>query len=73
VGPGGEVGLTDINGAMLALGRDRMINVRPLVPAVQCDAEKAAVRERRFDCVSIAFGLRNVTRKEQALARWSGC
>ena len=68
VGPGGEVVLTDINGAMLALGRDRMVNAGRLVPAVQCDAEKLPFASGRFDCVSIAFGLRNVTRKEQALA-----
>jgi len=68
VGPGGEVVLTDINGAMLALGRDRMVNAGRLVPAVQCDAEKLPFASGRFDCVSIAFGLRNVTRKERALA-----
>ena len=68
VGPGGEVVLTDINGAMLALGRDRMVNAGRLVPAVQCDAEKLPFPNAHFDCVSIAFGLRNVTRKEQALA-----
>jgi demethylmenaquinone methyltransferase / 2-methoxy-6-polyprenyl-1,4-benzoquinol methylase len=68
VGTGGEVVLTDINGAMLARGRDRMVNVGRLVPTVQCDAEKLPFANGRFDCVSIAFGLRNVTRKETALA-----
>jgi demethylmenaquinone methyltransferase/2-methoxy-6-polyprenyl-1,4-benzoquinol methylase len=68
VGPNGEVVLTDINGAMLSLGRDRMVNEGRLVPAVQCDAEQLPFPSGHFDCVSIAFGLRNVTRKENALA-----
>jgi demethylmenaquinone methyltransferase / 2-methoxy-6-polyprenyl-1,4-benzoquinol methylase len=68
VGPAGEVVLTDINGAMLALGRDRMVDEGRLVPVVQCDAEKLPFAGNRFDCVSIAFGLRNVTHKERALA-----
>jgi demethylmenaquinone methyltransferase/2-methoxy-6-polyprenyl-1,4-benzoquinol methylase len=68
VGSGGEVVLTDINGAMLALGRDRMVNAGRLVPAVQCDAEKLPFKDGYFDCVGIAFGLRNVTRKDEALA-----
>jgi demethylmenaquinone methyltransferase/2-methoxy-6-polyprenyl-1,4-benzoquinol methylase len=68
VGPGGEVILTDINGAMLGVGRDRMLNEGRFVPAVQCDAEKLPFTSGHFDCVSIAFGLRNVTHKEVALA-----
>jgi demethylmenaquinone methyltransferase/2-methoxy-6-polyprenyl-1,4-benzoquinol methylase len=68
VGPSGEVVLTDINGAMLASGRDRLLNAGRFVPAVQCDAEKLPFPDARFDCVSIAFGLRNVTHKENALA-----
>ena len=68
VGPTGTVILTDINGAMLAHGRDRMVNAGLLMPAVQCDAEKLPFADARFDCVSIAFGLRNVTHKEIALA-----
>ncbi len=68
VGPSGEVVLTDINGAMLAFGRDRLLNAGHFVPAVQCDAEKLPFADSHFDCVSIAFGLRNVTRKEGALA-----
>jgi len=67
-GPGGTVVLTDINGAMLALGRDRMVDAGRLVPAVQCDAEKLPFAGGIFDCVSIAFGLRNVTHKDAALA-----
>jgi demethylmenaquinone methyltransferase/2-methoxy-6-polyprenyl-1,4-benzoquinol methylase len=68
VGPTGEVVLTDINGAMLAGGRDKLLNAGLCVPAVQCDAEKLPFPDARFDCVSIAFGLRNVTHKEVALA-----
>jgi demethylmenaquinone methyltransferase / 2-methoxy-6-polyprenyl-1,4-benzoquinol methylase len=68
VGAAGMVVLTDINGAMLARGRDRMVDTGRLVPAVQCDAEKLPFRANHFDCVSIAFGLRNVTHKEAALA-----
>jgi demethylmenaquinone methyltransferase/2-methoxy-6-polyprenyl-1,4-benzoquinol methylase len=68
VGPAGEVVLTDINAAMLAAGRDRLVNAGRLVPAVQCDAEMLPFPDAHFDCVSIAFGLRNVTRKENALA-----
>jgi demethylmenaquinone methyltransferase/2-methoxy-6-polyprenyl-1,4-benzoquinol methylase len=68
VGASGQVILTDINGAMLASGRDRMINEGWLVPAVQCNAEALPFHDRFFDCVSIGFGLRNVTRKETALA-----
>ena len=68
VGPGGEVVLTDINGAMIKAGRDRLLNTGRFVPAVQCDAEKLPFADAHFDCVSIAFGLRNVTHKENALA-----
>jgi len=68
VGASGEVVLTDINHAMLASGRDRLLDTGRLVPAVQCDAEMLPFPDAHFDCVSIAFGLRNVTRKERALA-----
>ena len=68
VGPAGEVVLTDINGAMLAAGRDRLLNAGRLVPVVQCDAEKLPFPNAHFDRVSIAFGLRNVTNKDSALA-----
>ena len=67
VGPTGEVVLTDINGAMLGFGRDRLLDAGRVVPVVQCDAEKLPFPDGYFDCVSIAFGLRNVTRKENAL------
>lgn len=67
-GPSGRVVLTDINGAMLAEGRDKLMNRGRMVPAVQCDAEKLPFAGGYFDCVAIAFGLRNVTRKDVALA-----
>ena len=68
VGPSGEVVLTDINGAMLSEGRDKLLNEGAFVPVVQCDAQRLPFPDRRFDCVSIAFGLRNVTNKDAALA-----
>ena len=68
VGPAGTVVLTDINGAMLSAGRDRLINAGLLLPVVQCDAEKLPFPDAHFDCVSIGFGLRNFTRKDSALA-----
>jgi demethylmenaquinone methyltransferase/2-methoxy-6-polyprenyl-1,4-benzoquinol methylase len=68
VGPTGRVILTDVNAAMLGAGRDRMLDEGRLVPAVQCNAEALPFPARRFDCVCIGFGLRNVTRKELALA-----
>lgn len=68
VGAQGEVWLTDINAAMLAVGRDRLLDSGQLVPVVQCDAEHLPFPDNHFDCVNIAFGLRNVTRKERALA-----
>jgi demethylmenaquinone methyltransferase/2-methoxy-6-polyprenyl-1,4-benzoquinol methylase len=67
VGPSGEVWLSDINRAMLERGRDRLADEGALLPAVQCDAEKLPFPTDRFDCVSVAFGLRNMTRKERAL------
>jgi demethylmenaquinone methyltransferase/2-methoxy-6-polyprenyl-1,4-benzoquinol methylase len=68
VGPTGAVVLTDVNAAMLSAGRDRMLNEGRIVPAVQCNAEALPFPSRSFDCVCVAFGLRNVTRKEVALA-----
>jgi demethylmenaquinone methyltransferase/2-methoxy-6-polyprenyl-1,4-benzoquinol methylase len=60
--------LTDINPAMLARGRDRMLDAGLAAPAVQCDAEQLPFADAHFDCVSVAFGLRNMTRKDRALA-----
>jgi len=68
VGASGQVMLTDINAAMLARGRDRMLDAGMTAPAVQCDAESLPFANDWFDCVSVAFGLRNMTHKERALA-----
>ena len=68
VGPMGVVVLTDINATMLESGRDRLINAGVVLPVVQCDAEKLPFPDAHFDCVSIGFGLRNITRKERALS-----
>jgi demethylmenaquinone methyltransferase/2-methoxy-6-polyprenyl-1,4-benzoquinol methylase len=64
----GMVVLTDINGAMLQAGRDKLLDAGVTVPVVQCDAEKLPFPSASFDRVAIAFGLRNVTRKEVSLA-----
>lgn len=64
----GEVWLTDINGPMLSLGRDRLLNEGHASPAVQCDAEKLPFASNYFDRVTVAFGLRNMTHKDKALA-----
>jgi len=71
VGPEGEVVLTDINGSMLAVGRDRMLDAGLRVPAAQCDAEHLPFPDGHFDCVSVAFGLRNMTHKDAALTEMS--
>jgi demethylmenaquinone methyltransferase / 2-methoxy-6-polyprenyl-1,4-benzoquinol methylase len=68
VGKQGEVILTDVNSAMLAAGRDRLLDDGWVLPAVQCDGEKLPFAPDYFDCVGVAFGLRNMTRKETALA-----
>ena len=65
---GGEVWQTDINAAMLKVGRDRLINAGYLLPVAQCDAEKLPFPDNYFDLVSVAFGLRNMTHKDIALA-----
>ncbi len=67
VGPQGQVIMSDINGAMLRAGRDRLIDAGMLVPAVLCDAEKLPFADAEFDLVSVAFGLRNMTHKDRAL------
>jgi demethylmenaquinone methyltransferase / 2-methoxy-6-polyprenyl-1,4-benzoquinol methylase len=70
VGDRGLVVLTDINAAMLARGRDRLINegVVGNVRFAQVNAEQLPFPDSTFDCVTIAFGLRNVTDKPTALA-----
>jgi len=68
VGPSGEVWATDINRSMLERGRDRLLDAGCPVPAVQCDAERLPFPSASFDCVSVGFGLRNMTHKDAALA-----
>lgn len=70
VGPHGHVVLCDINNAMLAVGRDRMIDRGRLenITYVQANAEYLPFADNSFDCISMAFGLRNVTYKEKCLA-----
>ncbi len=67
VGATGQVILTDINASMLAVGRDNMIDAGLQVPVAQCNAELLPFADNSFDCVIVAFGLRNMTHKEQAL------
>ena len=66
-GSSGQVVLTDINNAMLRVGRDRLLDEGITTPVAQCDAEHLPFPSNYFDCVSIAFGLRNVTHKDAAL------
>ena len=66
--PRGEVWLVDINRSMLERGRDRVLDEGLLLPAVQCDAERLPFPRGYFDCVTVAFGLRNMTHKDRALA-----
>ncbi len=68
VGPQGEVWLTDINASMLGIGRDRLLDDGQPRPAVQCDAERLPFPDGYFDRVTVAFGLRNMTHKDRALA-----
>jgi len=70
VGTGGLVVLTDINASMLDIGRDRMINDGFVgnMRAVQANAERLPFAAGTFDCITIGFGLRNVTDKSAALA-----
>ena len=68
VGASGEVVHTDINEAMLRTGRDRLINRGIVLPTVVCDAEQLPFPDGHFDLVSVAFGLRNMTHKDKAIA-----
>ena len=67
-GAAGEVWLTDVNRAMLERGRDRLLDRGLPLPVVQCDAQALPFPSDYFDCVSVAFGLRNMTDKPAALA-----
>lgn len=70
VGAKGNVVVGDINGDMLRVGRDRLLDRGQLrgLDWTQMDAEALPFPDKSFDCVTMAFGLRNVTRKENALA-----
>lgn len=67
VGHSGTVVHTDINEAMLRTGRERLLDAGVVLPTVVCDAEKLPFPDGHFDLVSVAFGLRNMTHKDQAL------
>ncbi|RVU44325.1 bifunctional demethylmenaquinone methyltransferase/2-methoxy-6-polyprenyl-1,4-benzoquinol methylase UbiE [Rubrivivax rivuli] len=67
-GPTGRVVLTDINEAMLRVGRDRLLDEGLVLPTAACDAEHLPFANESFDLVSVAFGLRNMTHKDRALA-----
>jgi len=66
-GPTGQVILTDINSSMLTVGRDRLLDAGFTPAAAQCDGEKLPFPDNYFDCVTVAFGLRNMTHKDVAL------
>jgi demethylmenaquinone methyltransferase/2-methoxy-6-polyprenyl-1,4-benzoquinol methylase len=66
-GSTGRVVLTDINEAMLRVGRDRLLDGGLVLPTAACDAERLPFANGAFDLVSVAFGLRNMTHKEAAL------
>jgi demethylmenaquinone methyltransferase / 2-methoxy-6-polyprenyl-1,4-benzoquinol methylase len=70
VGARGMVVLTDINGNMLEVGRDRLADHGVVVPVAQCDAERLPFASSTFDCLTVGFGLRNMTHKELALAEF---
>jgi demethylmenaquinone methyltransferase/2-methoxy-6-polyprenyl-1,4-benzoquinol methylase len=68
VGSKGLVVHTDINESMLSVGRDRLLDKGLALPTTLCDAEALPFRGGAFDVVSVAFGLRNMTHKDKALA-----
>ena len=68
VGSTGRVVHTDINEAMLREGRSRLLDLGVVLPSMVCDAERLPFASESFDFVSVAFGLRNMTHKELALA-----
>lgn len=70
VGPEGKVILADINDSMLKVGRDKLANKGAVgnVEFAQANAEALPFPDNTFDCITIAFGLRNVTNKDAALA-----
>jgi len=68
VGKTGQVVHTDINQAMLSTGRNRLLDLGVALPTLVCDAEKLPFADNYFNVVSVAFGLRNMTHKDVALA-----
>jgi len=68
VGREGEIWATDVNRKMLERGRDRLLDAGVMTPAVQCDGERLPFPAAYFDCVTVAFGLRNMTHKGAALS-----
>ena len=66
-GPTGQVVHTDINEAMLREGRNRLLDAGVSVPTLACDAEHLPFNDAHFDVVTVAFGLRNMTHKDNAL------
>ena len=68
VGATGTVVHTDINEAMLRTGRNRLLDAGLALPTLVCDAERLPFPNQHFDVVSVAFGLRNMTHKDKALA-----
>ena len=68
VGERGTVVHTDINEAMLRQGRDRLLDEGLILPTSLADAEALPFKSESFDLVSVAFGLRNMTHKDLALA-----
>jgi demethylmenaquinone methyltransferase/2-methoxy-6-polyprenyl-1,4-benzoquinol methylase len=67
-GEAGEVWHTDINESMLRVGRDRLLDQGIVTPTLLCDAERIPFPDHYFDVVTVAFGLRNMTHKDAALA-----
>ena len=68
VGAKGIVVHSDINEAMLRQGRDRLLDAGVVLPTLICDGETLPLPTATFDLVSVAFGLRNMTHKDKALA-----
>jgi demethylmenaquinone methyltransferase/2-methoxy-6-polyprenyl-1,4-benzoquinol methylase len=64
---GARVVLSDINEAMLRTGRDRLLERGSVIPVLAADAERLPFADRKFDAVTIAFGLRNCTNKDAVL------